>query len=350
MDSMLRSRRSFIKAFLLMLASPILSLKAAKMTYLKNHQLKTVKKNFTGNPYVDGTFQNLYGRSGVASLLDIIKWKLSKNPKKEIKESETYQLKVVKNSTLLEKKEDYICWLGHATFLIQIDGKKIITDPCLTAPPFIKRYTQLPIKIQKIKPDYLLISHGHYDHLDSDTIEQLDNTTALSPLNMTKLIKGMNSTITVQEAGWYQQYDISEKFEIFFLPAHHWHKRGIMDKDEILWGSFLIKTKNKTIYFAGDSGYSQHFKDIHEVFGEIDMAILPIGAYEPRWFMRTSHISPAEAITAHKDLHAKELIPMHFGTFDLSDEPLGEPEQLLREIGRKENIRFLTIGKEENII
>lgn len=113
--------------------------------------------------------------------------------------------------------------------------------------------------------------------------------------------------------------------------------------DKVLWGSYLIKTKNKTIYFAGDTAYSSHFKDISELF-DIDIAILPIGAYEPRYFMKNNHMNPEEALQAFKDLKAKEFIPMHFGTFDLSDEPLGEPEAILREIGKDENIIFLNIG------
>lgn len=166
---------------------------------------------------------------------------------------------------------------------------------------------------------------------------------------MSKLIQKINPTIITQEAGWYQQYVIAEDFDIYLLPAHHWHKRGLADKDEVLWGSFLIKTKYKSIYFGGDSGYSKHFKDIYKTFGKIDIAILPIGTYAPRWFMRPSHMNPTEALKAYRDLHATTLIPMHFGTFDLSDEPLGEPEQILQKIGEKENIHFLTIGQKSNI-
>ncbi len=317
-----------------------------KKTYLKNSQLHTIKEDFKGNAFIDDVFENLYGRSGMTTFVDLLKWKLGANPKAKIKEKETYNLEVVEDASVLDKKEDYICWLGHASFLIHIDGKKIVTDPCLTNPPFIKRLTKLPFKLESIKPDYLLISHGHYDHLDSDTLKYFNDAKALTPLSMTNLVKGMNSSIKIQEAGWYQSYELEEDFEIYFLPSHHWHRRSLTDRDEALWGSFLIKMKHKTIYFAGDSGYSKHFKDIYETFGEIDIAILPIGAYEPSWFMKSSHISPSEALQAYKDLHAKAFIPMNFGTFDLTNEPLGEPEQILRKIGKKENIHFLTIGRE----
>ncbi len=314
-------------------------------SYLKNNNLNFIKNNSKGNTLKDGIFINLYGQSGISSVFDILKWKLRKNKYKTIKKNDKYKMKIIKNTMKKKKKEDYISWLGHASFLIQINGKKILTDPCLFAPPFIKRLTRLPCNIEDIKPDYLLISHGHYDHLDKKSIKYFNKSTALIPLKMGKLVKKFNKTINIQEAAWYQKYNINEEFEIFFLPAHHWHKRTLKDQDKTLWGSFLIKTKTKTIYFAGDSGYSKHFKDIGNMF-DIDIALLPIGAYEPRWFMKSSHINPQEALKAYKDLNAKEFIPMHFGTFDLSDEPISEPPKLLKKIKKDENIKFLDIGEE----
>jgi L-ascorbate metabolism protein UlaG (beta-lactamase superfamily) len=209
------------------------------------------------------------------------------------------------------------------------------------------RNSQLSKKLGacQLKPDYLLISHGHFDHLDLKTIEKFDECIALVPLKMGRIIEKTNKNVKAQEAGWYQQYNIDENFEITFLPSHHWHKRSINDYNKILWGSFLIKTKNKTIYFAGDTGYSNHFKDIQLIFKEIDIAIMPIGAYSPRWFMKSSHINPNEALMAAKDLNANKIIPMHFGTFDLSDEPSGEPEQIFKEIGKNDNLHFLDIGE-----
>lgn len=329
----MKKRRSFIKNLLLSSVTLSLPLKAKQQEYFQKN----------------GTFKNLYGKSGANSFCDMLKWRFSSNPNKKIKENENYHLKVIENENILNSKEDYICWCGHATFLIQIDGKKILTDPCLTSPPMFKRLTKLPFKIEDIKPDYLIVSHGHFDHLDSDTIKHFKNTTALIPLNMTQTIKDINPKIKTQEAQWFQKYKLEEDFEITFLPAHHWHRRTLSDRDEVLWGSFLVKSKNKSIYFAGDSGYSKHFEDIGKLFASIDIAILPIGAYSPKWFMQSSHINPQEALKAYKDLNAKEFIPMHFGTFDLTDEPLGEPEQILRKIGKKENIRFLDIGEEYNI-
>ncbi|MCP4670886.1 MAG: metal-dependent hydrolase, partial [Desulfobacula sp.] len=198
-----------------------------------------------------------------------------------------------------------------------------------------------------IKPDYLLVSHGHFDHLDTDSIKHFSGAKALIPLKMTDIIKKANPDIHCQEAGWYQQYDLNENFQITFLPAHHWHRRNSFDYNKVLWGSFLIKTKSTSIYFGGDSAYSNHFQDIGNLIGGVDIAILPIAAYAPRWFMKSSHINPEEALQAFKDLQAKRFIPMHFGTFDLSDEPMGEPAKLLSSLSGSENVTFLDIGKKE---
>ncbi len=315
------------------------------LSYKSNKSLKTIKQDYKGNLYKDGEFQNLYGHRGAKGLWEVIKWKVSKNPQKAEKDAENYKLKVQKESNFLAEKKDYIVWLGHSSFFIQIDGKRIITDPCLTAPPLYDRLVELPVEIEALKPDYVLVSHAHYDHLDSDSLSKFDNATALVPLNMSETIKDLNPNIKTQEAGWYQQYDINETFEIFFMPSRHWHRRGAFDSNKVLWGSYIIKTKEKTIYFSGDSAYSKHFSDIALLFPSIDIALMPIGAYSPRNIMESNHMNPQEALKASKDLNAKQIIPMHYGTFDLSDEPLGEPERVFREIGKDENIKFLDVGE-----
>ena len=313
--------------------------------YKSNKSLKTIKEGYKGNLYKDGVFQNLYESSGSKGLWDIIKWKFSENPQQEEKEQENYKLKIQKDETIFEENRDYIVWLGHASFLIQVDGKKILTDPCLTAPIFYDRLVELPFPIEKIEPDYLLVSHGHYDHLDRESIKHFDKVMALIPLNMSKTINDLNTKIEIQEAGWYQQYDINETFEIFFMPSRHWHRRGAFDTNKVLWGSYVIKSREKTIYFSGDTAYSKHFLDTAKLFPSIDIALLPIGAYSPRNIMKDNHMNPQEALQASKDLKAKQIIPMHFGTFDLSDEPLGEPERIFRKITQDENTLFLKVGE-----
>ena len=290
-------------------------------------------------------FTNLYPDGQPRALLSVLKHKLfSKNPYAEAKKADTFKMPVTHNDPRLQGKEDFICWLGHASFLLQIDGKRIITDPCLTAPPMMHRHTSLPLPIEQINPDYILVSHGHYDHLDSDTVKHFDHAKALIPLMMSDTIKEMNKSITTQERNWFEKYDTDERFEVYFLPSHHWHRRTLCDTNRILWGSYLIKTAHKTIYFAGDTAYSPHFKEIGKRF-DIDIAILPIGAYEPREIMKQMHMNPQEALQAYHDLGAKALIPMHYGTFDLTWEPMGAPPKTLREAAKGENIKWLSIGE-----
>jgi L-ascorbate metabolism protein UlaG (beta-lactamase superfamily) len=317
-------------------------LRAKNTTYLANPNLTTIKPDYPGNRMVDGAFVD--HRSLPRSLWEVLKWKLSQNPKRKEKSEEHPSMKIITHAALPQNKSDDMMWLGHASFVLRIGGKTLLTDPCLTSPPLVKRHTPLPVAIEEINPDYLLVSHGHYDHLDSNTLEHFRHGQALIPLKMSETIHDINAALTTQEAGWYQEYRIDESFSITFLPAHHWHRRGLNDANTVLWGSFVIRTPQRTIYFAGDTAYGDHFKEIGTLF-DIDIAILPIGAYAPRWFMGDSHMNPADTLKAFDDLGARELIPMHYGTFDLSDEPLGEPEALLREIGHKHPIRFVHIGE-----
>ena len=340
-------RRGFIMTTLGLFSSLLLPQRvlAEDVTYLSNPKLKTIKKNYNGNLLRDGKFENLYYRPNNKGFLDVMRWRMSDNPIRDLKESKKdFRYPQIDNNPELNSKDDYIAWLGHATFLIQIGGKKIITDPVLFDIPFIKRLSLAPLHPSKITPDYTLISHAHYDHLDGQTLEYFNETTALIPLRFGKLMKDINPTIKIQEAGWFQKYDIDENFEIFLLPAHHWHLRNGFDRDEILWGSFLIKTPTTSIYFAGDTAYSEHFKAINAVFGEIDYALMPVGAYSPRWFMKNSHIDPQDSIKAFTELNAKHFIPMHYGTYDLTDEPYDEPIELLNTLGIGINYTILDIG------
>lgn len=165
---------------------------------------------------------------------------------------------------------------------------------------------------------------------------------------MKKKLKSWGIKNQIQEAGWYQQYNTTSDIAIDYLPSQHWSRRWLTDTNVHLWGSFMIqnKTNNKTIYFAGDSGYGQHFLDIGNEYN-IDIAMIGIGAYEPQWFMQSAHTGPTDAYRAFTDLKAKYWIPMHYGTFDLSDEPIFYPEQILRENHPEviDKINWMHIGK-----
>lgn len=307
-------------------------------SYVRNNHLKTIRKGYKGNLIIKGRFIN--DKRIIISWLNAIKWAISKNPQAKEKKNNLFQLKIIKNSPLSNIKKDAIIWLGHSTFFIRLNGKNIITDPCLFKLPFIKRLIDTSCDSNEITNiDYLLISHSHRDHLDSNSIRNLNlkGTTALLPLRLGETVKSINNDIIVQEAGWFQQY-ITDKIEIYLLPAQHWSQRGISDINKTLWGSYIIRSKNKTIFFGGDTAFSSHFKDINAHFPKINYCLLPVGAYKPEYVMKNKHMSPREAVKAFHVLGGKTMIPMHFATFDLSDEPPGEPVHILNDLHNQKKI------------
>jgi L-ascorbate metabolism protein UlaG (beta-lactamase superfamily) len=278
-----------------------------------------------------GRFVTPYTSKAGASFGPLLRWKLSPNPKREAKRNDPFTLEVRPLPSLPPLDRDCLVWLGHASFLIQVAGFTLLTDPCLTAPPMMRRLAALPLAIGALAVDYLLISHGHYDHLDLRTLAALPGApTALVPLRLGPLVQAGNPAIRVQEAAWYQVYDTPEPLRVTLLPALHWHRRTLADYNRSLWGSFHLQWPGGSLYFAGDTGYHQHFQEIADIVGPVDVALLPIGAYDPAFIMQQSHLNPEEALRAFADLRATRLVPMHFGTFDLTDEPLGEPLARLR--------------------
>ena len=291
-----------------------------------------------GNPIRNGQYQN-HEFPLTKKFSDVWRWKSKRNPYEAEKKRDTFCLEVCSDvSELKDTQKSGIFWLGHATFVIRIGGIQFITDPVFNKATVLKRWSPLPIDPKEIPhTDYLLMSHDHRDHCDKTSLNKLiqwhPNLRYFTGLNMSRLLKGFLKQAAGQEAGWYQQYN-TEGFELVFLPTRHWAKRGLTDTNQRLWGAFILKIDGYTIYFGGDSGYGSHYKDVAALYPEIDYAILGIGAYEPEWFMEDNHSSPSKAYQAFKDLKAKYFIPMHYGTFDLSDEPLGKPQRELEEIKR----------------
>ena len=140
-------------------------------------------------------------------------------------------------------------------------------------------------------------------------------------------------------AGWYQQYKTVSEVSVYFLPTRHWSKRGLSDENKRLWGAFVIQSIDKTIYFGGDTGYDNHFKELKQLFPKVNMAIIGIGAYKPEWFMHPNHVSPQDAVKGFNDTGAEIFIPMHYGTFDISDEPVGEPLRIVQQLELENKIR-----------
>lgn len=307
------------------------------INHTSNPELKTIAPNeeWKGTPLDDqGKFVNLY-HPFESSFSDLLKWQTDKNPYKEAKEKETRRLAVDFDPETFKNDEDYLIWLGHASFLIKINGTTLLIDPILIDNMFLKRDSELPFPLDSFPPlDYIMISHNHRDHCDKKTIQYLSEnhpeTTFLTGLGLKKVIQSWTKGQEIQEAGWYQQYQIADStLDITYVPSRHWSKRWLWDDNKSLWGGFYFRSEQKTIYFMGDSGKGPHFQDIKNTLGAPDFCLMGVGAFRPEWFMHQSHISPSDAIEAFNNLEGKHFFPMHFGTFDLSDEPRMEPWDIL---------------------
>lgn len=305
--------------------------------YIINPELRLIKKNWKGNPItVKDRFLN-HEFPYIPKFFNILEWKLKEGNNNKAKKADGFRLEPHFPKSFFETKDDGIVWLGHASFLIRIDNLTMIIDPVLSSPSFLmKRYVSFPFDSVLLKNiDLILLSHDHRDHCDEKSIKRISslNPEAIiyTGLNMKPLVSSWCKN-KITEAGWYQVYPKLSGIEITFLPTRHWGKRLITDTNIRLWGSFLIQSKDKIIYFGGDSGYGSHFKETAELFPNIDYAMLGIGAYKPEWFMHPSHTSPSDAYKAALDLKTKNLIPMHYGTFDLSDETISEPIESLRNV------------------
>ncbi|WP_169543723.1 MBL fold metallo-hydrolase [Sneathiella aquimaris] len=233
----------------------------------------------------------------------------------------------------LNSDQDSLTWLGQACFLIKIDGITILTDPYLTdfasPTPFAgpKRFVASGINLKDLPSiDYLLLSHNHYDHLDSKTIHQMKerrDMTIVTPLKLGSYFKRRGFKKVV-EMDWWDSLN-ANGVAVHALPSQHWSKRTLLDRNKSLWASFSIHGKNNKLYFAGDTGYAPLFKDIGKEYGPFDYALVGIGAYEPQILMKPHHTTPEEAVKIGEDVRSRTLVAMHWGTVRLTLEPLFEP-------------------------
>lgn len=307
------------------------------MNYTSNPDLKTIlpPEKWKGTPINDQKRFVNHEHPFSPSFLKVLQWKLKTPPQKHEKKSDSYRLTVHHSDSFLKSNEDCIVWLGHASFFIRLNGITLLTDPVYFNMAFLKRFAEMPVNPSEITGiDYILISHDHYDHTDVKSLKLLSKNNpkaeVITGLNMEKMLRKL-MTNPIQMAGWNQQYKTDEsKLKLYFLPARHWARRSAFDTNKRLWGAFVIESSGKKIYFSGDTGYGNHFKEASEIFPEIDYFICGTGAYSPKWFMEPIHISPEDAVKAANDMKAKNLIPMHYATFDLSDEPFGEPVRILQ--------------------
>lgn len=227
-----------------------------------------------------------------------------------------------------------ITWVGHATFLVQMGGISFLTDPMWSktaspVPPLgPRRFSKPGLSLNKLPTiDFVVISHNHYDHLDIPTLRKLakinPDTLFFVPVGNGKLLRKYGIT-QVTEMDWGDSTTFGD-LTIYCTPAQHWSKRSLTDTRKALWSSWAIIGPSKRFYFAGDSGYFSGFREIGDKLGPFDLAAMPIGAYQPNVMMRAAHMNPEEAVQASLDVRAKAAVGMHYGTFNLSDEPVAEP-------------------------
>ncbi|MDQ0154723.1 MBL fold metallo-hydrolase [Robertmurraya andreesenii] len=297
------------------------------------------------------TYSNLNNVSNKKSFQDMRKWqKERRNKTKDLSEN----IPQYPNKRIQELKENRsrtsYTWIGHSTFLIQLNGLNILTDPVWAKRMgFQKRLTEPGIPLEELPEiDAVVISHGHYDHLDFRTLKKLKgNPQYFVPVGMKSLFakKGYHNVI---EMSWWERAEY-KGIHVHFVPAQHWTRRTLTDMNTSHWGGWIFQTAGETFYFVGDTGYFSGFKEIAERF-TIDMVFMPIGAYEPEWFMADSHISPEDSVKAFIELEAKQFVPMHYGAYRLADDT--GPEALERLVQAwekqelpKEQLQILLIGE-----
>jgi N-acyl-phosphatidylethanolamine-hydrolysing phospholipase D len=284
-------------------------------------------------------------------LLDVLRWQLGFGPREvspfAASEPPSFQPQSCPPSKNYLTQPDLnrvqLTWIGHSTFLIQHRGRNILTDPIFgnCGPPLplsrLRRVMPPGLPFQSLPQIHdVLISHCHYDHLDASTIKRLgDQPNYWLPAGLASWFQRRGIT-RCRQMDWWQSANLSEGIEIHCVPAQHFAARGLFDRDQTHWCGWVIRSSDQAIYFAGDTGYCPVFQEIGSRFGGFDLAMIPIGAYRPRWLMQPMHVDPHEAVQIHIDVRSRQSVACHWGTFALTDEPLNEPPRLLeRELARR---------------
>ncbi len=287
-------------------------------------------------------------------LTDILQWRVMGPLKgcRPPKDDTTGPTSRPHDEALIASADASLVWIGHASFLLTLGGKRMLIDPVLgDRVGAIKRLSKPGIPLELLPPiDLVLISHNHRDHLDPWSIRKIGNRpTYVVPNGNAKLISSLAKGAKIVELDWWETARFDD-VEAMLVPARHWSMHWPWDRNHGLWGGFVISGPEGRAYHSGDTGYWDRFEEIGKRSGNIDWAMLPIGAYEPRWFMEPQHMNPDEAAKAAMALGAKNFVAMHWGTFKLTDEPIGMPphrarEAWAREGGRAEQLWILDPGE-----
>jgi N-acyl-phosphatidylethanolamine-hydrolysing phospholipase D len=321
------------------------------------------------NPYYDPAkphhrpqgFQNNYGAFETKGLAEVLRWRWNA-ARRGLPEAPSAPTPSVRpaldflrtNALAGDRMQPTVTWIGHASVMAQLGGLTLLTDPVFSdraSPlPFAgpRRHQPPGIALNELPHiDLVLVSHNHYDHLDGASVDALHRQPGGPPLFVVPL--GLKPWLAdrgighAMELDWWDSHTLKSPHgtadvEVALVPAQHWSARGLGDRMTTLWGGFAVFAPDSHLFYAGDTGYSRDFTDIHERYAErqaigqgggFDIALLPIGAYEPRWFMAPQHVNVDEALRIHHDLGAKRSLGVHWGTFQLSDEALDAPPRAL---------------------
>jgi N-acyl-phosphatidylethanolamine-hydrolysing phospholipase D len=302
-------------------------------------------------------FQNNHGSSQPRSLAEVLRWRWNASrqglplpPREPIPRVAADLPFLHANAKAGGAMQPSVTWVGHATVLAQLGGINLLTDPIFSeraSPlPFAgpKRHQPPGLALAELpRIDLVVVSHNHYDHLDEASIRQLNAQAGgpplfVVPLGLQRWLQGKGVSHAI-ELDWWEGRTLPSpagEVEVLLLPSQHWSARGLNDRMLTLWGGFAVMAPDCHLFYAGDTGYSRDFIDIQQRLrerqadGGFDIALLPIGAYEPRWFMANQHVNVNEAVKIHRDLGAKRSLGVHWGTFELTDEALDEPPRQLR--------------------
>ena len=283
-----------------------------------------------------GRFRNLDG-SGPKPFGDIFRWavldQLAGRRRRSPSRAEVPSVAPDRALLAPPASRPRITWLGHASFLVQLDGASLLIDPVFSdrIGGLIGRNVPAPLSAGDLPPiDATLVTHNHYDHLDMPSVRAA-GARAFAGLGMSRLLP-------CGELDWWQAAPVTDRVRAVFVPSQHWSRRGVSDTNRALWGGFVVEGPSGRVYHTGDTAYFDGFAEIGRRFPELDAALLPIGAYDPPWFMEKQHMNPEQAVQAFLDLGARRMVAMHWGTFKLTDEPLDEPPRRLRAEWRRRGL------------